>query len=166
MNFCIDTIFGCQKTLDKRIIRQKKLQKRRKELTRSKVLAFQVELSELAQEWRKFKFWSLLQHGSRGATLEEYADGLHFLASLGNDLGWKNKAHELMSQTYQTRSITEQLILLNYLSGTPHPIPFPYKELFQAFMGLGEMLGFSKEEIYEAYRKKNRINHRRQRFNY
>lgn len=166
MNFCIETIFGCQKILDKRIIRQKKLQKIRPELTRSKILAFQVELAEFAQEWRKFKFWSILKHPDRAACLEEYADGLHFIVSIGNDLGWKKKAAELMGATYQTKSVTEQLILLNYLSGTPKPVRFPYMEIFQTFMGLGELLGFTKNEIFAAYLKKNRVNHRRQRYNY
>lgn len=107
-----------------------------------------------------------MRHPDRGGCLGEYVDALHFLVSVGTDLGYKSQTEDLMKTTYQTGDITEQLILLNYLAGTPHPLPFPYIELFQAFMGLGEMCGFTNDEIYAAYREKNRVNHRRQRFHY
>lgn len=49
-------LFEAQKVLDERIIKDKGLEG--KDLLPGKILALQVELGELANEWRGFKFWS------------------------------------------------------------------------------------------------------------
>lgn len=49
-------LFEMQRELDERIIEQHGLQG--EDLLPKKILALQVELGELAQEWRGFKFWS------------------------------------------------------------------------------------------------------------
>ncbi len=49
-------LFEMQKKLDEHIIKEKGLE--RQELLPQKILALQVELGELANEWRGFKFWS------------------------------------------------------------------------------------------------------------
>ena len=48
--------FKAQKKLDDHIIQEKGLQGQ--DLLDKKILALQVELGELCQEWRGFKFWS------------------------------------------------------------------------------------------------------------
>lgn len=37
-----------------------------------------------------------------------------------------------------------------------------YKELTERFLGLGLCLGFTWEQIVEAYKEKNEVNHERQ----
>lgn len=49
-------LFKTQKGLDDHIVEKKGLQS--KNLLKERVLAFQVELAELTNEWRGFKFWS------------------------------------------------------------------------------------------------------------
>ena len=49
-------LFDMQKELDEKIVREKGLKD--KDLLSNKILALQVELGELANEWRGFKFWS------------------------------------------------------------------------------------------------------------
>ena len=48
-----------------------------------KGLALLVELAELANETRCFKFWSTKGPSEREVILEEYVDSIHFLLSLG-----------------------------------------------------------------------------------
>src|SRR5579875_595315 len=49
-------LFEIQRALDDRIVKEKGLAG--KDLVPMKLLALQVELGELANEWRGFKFWS------------------------------------------------------------------------------------------------------------
>ena len=45
-------------------------------------LALLVEIGELANATRAFKYWSLKPAEERARLLDEYADGLHFFLSL------------------------------------------------------------------------------------
>ena len=56
------------------------------EVTRHKrILALLVELGEFANTTRTFKFWSNKGMEEKAVVLDEFADGLHFLLSLGID---------------------------------------------------------------------------------
>src|SRR6185312_3767022 len=86
-------LFETQSKLDARIVEEKSLQGR--DMLPEKILALLVELGELANEWRGFKFWSNkqspairpsnpIEHGN--PMLEEYVDCLHFILSIGLEL--------------------------------------------------------------------------------
>ncbi len=79
-------LFIRQKELDRFIQENHDLMK--ENLTERKLLAFQVELGELANETRCFKFWSLKESSPKEKILEEYVDGLHFFVKFrtGNGL--------------------------------------------------------------------------------
>lgn len=49
-------LFKIQAKLDEKIVKEKGLEGQ--DLLDKKILALQVELGELANEWRGFKFWS------------------------------------------------------------------------------------------------------------
>lgn len=51
-----------------------------------RLLAMIVEISELANATRCFKYWSLKPAEPKERLIDEYADCLHFLLSLGNTL--------------------------------------------------------------------------------
>jgi dimeric dUTPase (all-alpha-NTP-PPase superfamily) len=53
-----------------------------------RLLALQVEVSELANATRCFKYWSQKESEPRERLLDEYADCLHFLLSVGHTLGF------------------------------------------------------------------------------
>lgn len=100
--------------------------------------------------------------------LEEYVDCLHFILSIGNQLGFRyTKIYE-----YQCLNITNQFISIfsdvNELNLTAHndweveEQAFSYETLFRDFVGLGKMLGFTWEQIEQAYFAKNEENHKRQ----
>jgi len=53
-----------------------------------RLLALQVEVSELANATRCFKYWSEKPAESKERQLDEYADCLHFLLSIGHTLNF------------------------------------------------------------------------------
>ncbi|MEH7093965.1 dUTP diphosphatase [Neobacillus vireti] len=125
-----------------------------------KVLALLVELGELANETRCFKFWSHKPASERQVILEEYVDGVHFLLSIGLE----NGIEELNIRPIKAKTFTELFIgLYNAFSVLSiHFSPKTYSAAWSAYAGLGEMLGFSWKEIEAAYGAKNTINHARQ----
>lgn len=138
-----------------------------------KILALQVELGELANEWRGFKFWSKRQEPRRvhksiafsnpgGAfehvsypLLEEYVDCLHFILSIGLDIEYTNIKIEPLKKNTVLHSF-------RYIFARVDTIEDDYKRIFDAFVGLAEHLGFTWDEVEQAYMDKNAINHRRQ----
>src|SRR5690606_7714794 len=146
-----------------------------------------VELGELAQEWRGFKFWSKDQEPRTGGEcccddgyfdihmgngvveqgicpfcegigelpntlLEEYVDCLHFLLSIGleSEIGTFT-GDELMPikmGTIEMQFITLFKATVTFLEDINY-----YLDIWELFLGLGEMLGFTWGQIEEAYMK-------------
>jgi dimeric dUTPase (all-alpha-NTP-PPase superfamily) len=143
------------------------------------ILALLVELGECANEWRGFKFWSVNQLPHTSAVrvpcmmeedkeyynplLEEYVDCLHFILELGIEVRavdpWKPIYEE--DVTEQFRTLYYHISLINEYNGHDS-----YEYAVSYFLGLGEMLGFTWEQIEQAYMEKNKINHKRQEVGY
>ncbi|WP_274362724.1 dUTP diphosphatase [Paenibacillus thermotolerans] len=74
----LSKLFEMQKALDERIVSEKGMEGQ--DLLPKKILALQVELGELANEWRGFKFWSNkqepLQRWSGGCKLCDYWEAM------------------------------------------------------------------------------------------
>lgn len=178
-------LFEIQKALDERIIKEHGLQAH--DLLDKKILALQVELGECANEWRGFKFWSkdqeprvksgnlfIRSHGEgvyeQSPLLEEYVDCLHFILSIGIDLendNWKAIYYE---PTFIGDEVTDYFLELyarissdGFRNKEFHP---GYMDTLKIFLGLGTQLGFTWEQIEQAYLDKNKINHERQANNY
>ena len=143
-----------------------------------KLLAFQVELGELANETRCFKFWSKKPASSREVILEEYVDGLHFLMSLGLDSHYEINA-SFWQQVEDIKTIQEVELAQHITNNERQTAAFQavfkelayfgekesldcYLRLFTSFLSLGKVLGFNLEEMVEAYLEKNKINYVRQ----
>ncbi len=183
----LNKLFEMQKVLDTRILQQHpELVGERN--TPWKTLALQVELAECANEWRGFKKWSTRQIPVKPSEktnwvdgrcytivkhplLEEYVDCLHFILSIGLELANKDitnycyQVHGYIKSAWNTETTTEQFqtifVGIANFSFT-YDDEIAYKELVSEFLGLGEMLGFSWEEIENAYISKNEVNHTRQ----
>jgi dimeric dUTPase (all-alpha-NTP-PPase superfamily) len=150
------------------------------------VLALLVEVGECANEWRGFKFWSKDQkprtHKVRhpymdledaefyNPLLEEYVDGKHFLIDLGIELGLGAELIEEYVGNQKKRIGTMENhfgYLYNRISelmdiGSLQDKQFKLIQIFNAYIGLGYRLGFTWDEIEQAYYAKNQINHQRQ----
>ena len=192
----LQKLFEMQAELDKRIVEEKGLQGQ--DLLDKKILALHVELGELANEFRGFKFWSEDQEPRKGGKcncddgyldvymgdgvveqkmcercngtyevpntlLEEYVDCLHFLLSIGNDLG-VNRIKQKHKHRYDIETAFIHLFMgVGVISTRRDSVREDnYKMTFSLFLRLGEMLGFTWEQIVDAYYKKNEINHERQ----
>jgi dimeric dUTPase (all-alpha-NTP-PPase superfamily) len=155
--------FAIQQVLDDRILQEHCLQ--RTEIFLKKILALQVEIGELANETRCFKYWSRKSPSPRESVLEEFVDALHFVLSLGLDLGHEDLELPAVSAaddlTAGFLELTAASVQLAKTQGRDE-----YRELFAALLAVGYGLGFSNEEIGQAYLAKNEINHQRQQEGY
>lgn len=97
--------------------------------------------------------------------LEEYVDCLHFILSIGLEK-WNGYDYELKS--VRERFLTDQFNWLFRKVGdfSQYPTKGNYFWIINIFVGLGEMLGFTWEQIEQAYFQKNVINHKRQEAGY
>ncbi|EGL82079.1 dUTPase [Caldalkalibacillus thermarum TA2.A1] len=186
-------LFEIQRELDQHIVEKKGLQGQ--DLLPKKILALQVELGELCNCWRGFKFWSEDQEPRRKSfrwvvveekenssleqeveyypLLEEYVDCLHFLLSIGLEIGeddlanlTPNKESDLVFTFIECNEELSKFVRHYYDGGLEIDWKVAYIDLFEKFLGLGEQLGFTWEEIEESYFEKNRINHERQESGY
>lgn len=194
----LEHLFETQRKLDQRIEKEHPTQQGEDRISK-KILALQVELGEAANEWRGFKFWSKNQNpvttsirpkfgtnadGSAHQSfrecnplLEEYVDCLHFILSIGFDLGIESTGldERLNLNTYKGRSIEDKfLFVIKKSLNLYQNIRDEYGSLqvqywvylLEHFIGLGQMLGFTWEDIEAAYYEKNKINFQRQDMKY
>ena len=155
----LQKLFQMQNTLDHRIESEHQLEG--VSLFKKKVLALQVEVSELANETRCFKFWSTKKPSSNDVILEEYVDCLHFILSLGLEKNFQNIKIDIENVTCE---LSDQFLSL-YIDISNFTISFSiddYLILFNRFLSLGKSLGFNEDAIENAYLYKNKINHERQ----
>ncbi|RLL48522.1 dUTPase [Oceanobacillus piezotolerans] len=131
------------------------------DLFQEKILALLVELGELANETRCFKFWSKKPRSERAVILEEYVDGIHFILSLGLEKGYRYTYSELertrMSETEQFNAVFTACIAFQMQATEDN-----YIRLFKEYLQLGQLLDFQESDIQRAYDKKNEINYNRQ----
>jgi len=158
----LETLFSMQKDLNTRIVEEHKLED--KNLSKQRMLAFLVELGELANETRCFKYWSKRPASEKEIILEEYVDGLHFVLSIGLDNDYIDiKMPEVVNlQDKMDKLELTDLFLSLYQWGSKPLSNNEFQQFFEEFLGLGVKLGFSFEEVEAAYLKKNIVNHERQ----
>lgn len=153
----LDKLFKIQQELDERIIKEKGLTPGQ-HLTDQKIIAFKVELGELLNEIRAFKFWSNKKSSEKSIILEELVDGIHFLLSIANDRKYTYinslKAYELADGSINSLSFD---LFNNRLSCSSD-----WAIAFCSMLAIGEKMGFSENEIERAYLMKNKKNHERQ----
>ena len=135
---------------------------------RKRILALLVELGELANETRCFKFWSNKASSERDVILDEYVDGIHFIVSLGNDLAIDFKSIEYRDTRTIARDLYEEFLCV-YQDATDLLADFSettYLKFLETYMNLGIALGFTFDDVVRGYLKKNAVNHERQSSNY
>ncbi|MFG6493922.1 dUTP diphosphatase [Fictibacillus sp. UD] len=158
----IERLFSMQDELNSRIVKEHNLENA--SLSEQRRLAFLVELGELANETRCFKYWSKRPASEKEVILEEYVDGLHFVLSIGLDLGFTKieLPNEVEIRGEMDKIELNSLFLSLYQWGSKSLSHQDFHAFFDEFLGLGVKLGFSFEEIETAYFDKNAVNHERQ----
>jgi len=157
----LSKLFEMQRELDERIEKQHPRQPGDRRIY-SKLLALLVEIGELANETRCFKFWSNKGPSSKEKILEEGADVLHFLLSIGNEI---NVQTSIEIVPIAKSSLDAQFLAL-YDQARLANIKEQWEWTFNLYVGLMETLGFTWNEVEEAYMSKNAVNHHRQESGY
>lgn len=107
--------------------------------------------------------------------LEEYVDCLHFILSIGLELGYEQEydftKNEFSDTLEAFRHVFNWCVNIDFIAIeapfiVPKKLERAYYNLFMSFVWLGEKLGFTWDEIEAAYFKKNSENHRRQNTGY
>ncbi|MDR0545397.1 MAG: dUTP diphosphatase [Mycoplasmataceae bacterium] len=161
----LNDIFETQKILDATI--HKKHQVSYKKVFAELKLALLVELGELANEVRSFKFWSIKLASEKKIILEEYVDGIHFITSIciylkvGSSLQIKLPRAATYTKKQITNTINKLFSLACNLT-TKQKV----KKYYEQYLSLAFMLGFNFEDIKHAYFRKNQINFQRQKESY
>lgn len=155
-------LFEMQGKLDTRIESEHNLQNQ--ELFYKKILALQVEVGELANETRCFKFWSLKKPSEASVILEEYVDCLHFILSIGIETNLQDINLNENLNFKDSADLTNMFLNLNEKINTfaKNKSEKNYIGLFEYFILLGNALGFTNKDVEKAYLSKNEINHKRQ----
>ncbi|NRD76066.1 dUTP diphosphatase [Bacillus sp. BRMEA1] len=158
-------LFEMQRALDRHI--EEKHQLLEEDLFNRKVLALMVELGELANETRCFKFWSIKPASTKNVILEEFVDGVHFILSLGIECGY-TKIDLQVPDTAAGLDATEQFLRVYEKTGifqTSKRLE-DYVKMFESYLQLAAVLGITYEEMEQAYFAKNEVNYQRQQNNY
>ena len=137
----IKKMLEAQKELDKANMKKGGLTEYPLEMAQT---AYRVELGELLQEWKQFKYWKLNKGEiDREKMLEEWADCMHFALSLFIQEEIEEDISEYCSYL-ETYEIIERCFNLYFV--------------LENTLALGLKLGYTLEELEKAYWKKNKIN--------
>lgn len=127
-----------------------------------KVLAFKVELAELSNEVAFFKYWKHNHVMNRVRVLDEWADCLHFLLSVGLTHHYDSQIESISSQVKPALDldIVQHLVVgLMELRMTDF---VEYRQALCMLITMGNSLGFTEDELLDAYETKNKVNVQRQ----
>ncbi|OMP67486.1 dUTP diphosphatase [Domibacillus epiphyticus] len=159
----IEKLFEMQHGLDRYIEEGHSLAGR--DLFDEKVLALLVEIGELANETRCFKFWSTKGPSERNIILEEFVDGVHFVLSLGLLTGF-DRTKPAVEAVAADQTGQFLLVMESVHAFQKEKTAKNYQTLMNRYFSLGEMLGFTPDEVEAAYISKNEVNYERQKSGY
>ena len=163
MKIDLSNLYKKQAELDQRIADNHNVtyQTTRKRRT----LALLVEIGELANATRCFKYWSNKSSEPLDVVLDEYADGLHFFLSLGIDIKTSKMQY---NHTKHADNLTEQILEVYRLAAIFYKKQDEksYIKAFQAFINITPLLKVRWSSIEKAYYKKLGENYNRQDNNY
>ena len=130
-----------------------------------RLMACLVEIGELANATRCFKYWSNKGPEADDIILDEYADGLHFFLSLGIDIQTSKRSYNVTKHEDNT---TDQFLMIYHRLDEfrKKQDDTSYIRAFQAFLNLLPLLGYKWKQLEEAYYKKLGVNYNRQETNY
>jgi len=131
-------------------------------------LALLVEVGELANATRAFKYWSLKKSEERPILLDEFADGLHFFLSLALVFNFEvnNVLYEELPNDKKTVIQSFKKVYETVAFFMEDEEETSYFKALKTFLSLGSALGFTSEDIIDAYNAKLVVNYTRQNTKY
>ena len=163
MKIVLDELFIAQEKLDTTIAENHGISY--KTTRHRRLMACLVEIGELANATRCFKYWSNKGPEADDIVLDEYADGLHFFLSLGIDIGTSKRSYNI---TKHEDNLTDQFLMVYHRLDEfrKKQDDSSYIKAFQAFLNLLPLLGYKWKQLEAAYYKKLGVNYNRQETNY
>lgn len=163
MKIVLDELFIAQGKLDATIAENHGISY--KTTRHRRLMASLVEIGELANATRCFKYWSNKGPEADDIVLDEYADGLHFFLSLGIDIGTSKRSYNI---TKHENNLTDQFLMVYHRLDEfrKKQDDSSYIKAFQAFLNLLPLLGYKWKQLEAAYYKKLGVNYNRQETNY
>ena len=163
MKIVLDELFIAQGKLDATIAENHGISY--KTTRHRRLMACLVEIGELANATRCFKYWSNKGSEADEIVLDEYADGLHFFLSLGIDIGTSKRSYNI---TKHEDNLTDQFLMVYHRLDEfrKKQDDSSYIKAFQAFLNLLPLLGYKWKQLEVAYYKKLGVNYNRQETNY
>lgn len=166
----IKELAGLQKELDSCIVKGKNLGEPYDiKFLEKRKLALLVEIGELANSTRCFKYWSNKEPEPKEVILEEAADCLHFTLSLiilDDKLDAKilqdiDKFCFVSEKWLKTgrRSLKTEKIFNNLFELASKN---EWVKVLTTLLGLIVVLGYTEDELEQAYLEKHKKNHKRQ----
>ncbi|MFG6148317.1 dUTP diphosphatase [Halobacillus sp. B23F22_1] len=153
-----DAFYDSQAQLDAHIVKKQNLENT--SMVEDKLLALFVEVGELANETRCFKFWSTKPSSDQSVVLEEYVDGLHFILSLGLDLDLRYRSRSFNYTTEKTEAFLDVFTSIEQFKHDKDNRS--YQRMFENYLILGQTLGITERDLQKAYEEKNKVNFQRQ----
>ena len=167
----LNKLYEKQAVLDKHILDKHNIKMSKEELLDNTILALLVEIGELANTTRCFKHWSTKGMMDKEIVLDELADVWHFYLSIGNQVGFKKEDMFVYHSTKALRDDKMATLAIEFtrLLTTGGMIGMDlewYSTYGFRLECLAELLGFTNEEVEQAYLKKHEENYKRQREGY
>lgn len=163
MKINIDRILELQKQLDNNIHTKHNINP--KEVFEKRRLALIVEICEMINVNRCFKFWSLKKDYDKQVLGDEFVDCLHFILSISLHFNLDQTEYEIKDVVYDDNELTLKVLYLISLAGKIESKEDCKKFIIQLFE-LAFTFGFTAQDIIDFYIKKNQVNFKRQQDNY
>lgn len=164
----IKEMMKLQKALDIRVRENNEIELD-KDLTLEKFLALKTELYEFINELESFKYWK--KNKGKDHILEEACDTLHFILSLAIDkeVDMNIEEKEIKELGEVDKIETNELLAMSDFLISDCMIDNDWialKPVLTIMLIVLKRVGFDKEDLYNAYIEKNKVNHQRQDNNY
>ena len=164
----IKEMMKLQKALDIRVRENNEIELD-KDLTLEKFLALKTELYEFINELESFKYWK--KNKGKDHILEEACDTLHFILSLAIDkeVDMNIEEKEIKELGEVDKIETNELLAMSDFLISDCMIDNDWivlKSVLMIILIVLRRVGFDKEDLYNAYIEKNKVNHQRQDNNY
>ncbi|AIY72838.1 TPA: dUTP diphosphatase [Bacillus tropicus] len=155
----IQKIFEAQDKLDCKVVEVHGLEGQN--LTGDVTQALYTELGELSNEIGFFKYWKKNKKDDKARQYDEWADCMHFVASLGNKYGHSNELSFL--PRLLTKKTAEKTYHYSFeqLYHNDLSIYNEYVRALSALVSIGLKLGMTHEDMEKAYFEKNQVNYDR-----
>ncbi|MGH1293801.1 dUTP diphosphatase [Bacillus cereus] len=160
----IQRIFEAQDKLDRKVVEVHGLEG--KNLTGDVTQALYTELGELSNEIGFFKYWKKNKKNDKARQYDEWADCMHFMASLGNKYGHleillNEDLQAAIADDINNNQSLSYHRLFEIIYTADFSVPREYTISLASIVVIGLKLGMAFEDMEKAYFDKNQVNYDR-----